>query len=80
MQKHQSVMRSSLKYAGTKKQADARASRLVRIFGAGIGVADVEMCLYSIEPNIIEHIKMAKIRPKGSSDIMNLSRPPFTSY
>lgn len=68
MQKHHKVIRSSLKYPGAKKHSDARASTPVRIFCAGGGAGDEESRLYSKDPNIIEHIRIAKMRPKGSSE------------
>lgn len=52
-----------------KKHADARTSSPVRICCCGNGFADVERRLYSREPNIIEHIRMAKMRPNGSSEL-----------
>jgi len=52
-----------------KKQRDARTRTPVRILWAGHGFTEVEMLLYVSDPNIMEHMSMAKIRPKGSSGL-----------
>jgi hypothetical protein len=60
-------MRSSRTCPGIKKHSDARRRTPVRIRWAGQGFAEVEMLLYINDPNIMEHMSMAKMRPKGNS-------------
>jgi hypothetical protein len=50
-----------------KKHSEARTRTAVRILCEEYGFVDVETCLYISDPNIIEHIRMAKMRPNGSS-------------
>jgi hypothetical protein len=67
MQKHQSVTRSSRTCPGMKKHRDASTRTAVRIRWDEYGFVDVETCLYISDPNIMEHMSMAKMRPNGSS-------------
>lgn len=50
-----------------KKHADATTKVPISTLLAGNVEEAVVMLLYSIEPSIIEHMRMAKIRPKGRS-------------
>jgi hypothetical protein len=50
-----------------KKHREARTRTAVRILWDEYGFADVETCLYISDPNIMEHMRMAKMRPNGSS-------------
>jgi hypothetical protein len=50
-----------------KKHRDASTRTAVRIRWEEYGFVDVETCLYISDPNIMEHMRMAKMRPNGSS-------------
>ncbi len=64
-------MRSSRKWPGTKKHADATAKVPIRTLFAGKVEDVLVMLLYSMEPSIMEHMSIAKIRPKGRSVRVN---------
>mgnify|MGYP004504105841 CR=1 FL=1 len=50
-----------------KKHADATTNVLMRTLFAGNVEGVVVILLYSMEPSIMEHMRIAKIRPKGRS-------------
>lgn len=50
-----------------KKQTDASANVPIRTFFAGKVEDVIVMLLYSIDPSIIEHMRIAKMRPNGRS-------------
>ena len=60
-------MRSSRKWPGTKKQIDATTKVPIRILFAERATDVVVMLLYSIDPSIMEHMRIAKMRPNGRS-------------
>jgi|TARA_R110002003_G_scaffold68_14_gene6172 hypothetical protein len=50
-----------------KKHTEARTRTPVRMRWEDHGLVEVEMLLYKSDPNIMEHMSMAKMRPNGSS-------------
>jgi hypothetical protein len=52
-----------------KKHKEARTKTPVRILCAGYGFVEVDRLLYISDPNIIEHMRIAKMSPKGNSVI-----------